>query len=91
MHRLQELVRLHRLGTGAGEAARLPGLGPNTERWYREAPNANPAPTRTESCLLAAESYTPYVPTRFRFPGRPLTASASGAQIAQVARKTRIL
>ena len=37
MHRLQELVRLHRLGTGAREAARLLGLGPNTERRYREA------------------------------------------------------
>ena len=37
MHRLQELVRLHRLGTGAREVARLLGLGPNTERRYREA------------------------------------------------------
>jgi transposase len=37
MHRLQELVRLHRLETGAREAARLLGLSPNTERRYREA------------------------------------------------------
>jgi transposase len=37
MHRLQELVRLHRLKTGAREAARLLGMGPNTERQYREA------------------------------------------------------
>ena len=37
MHRLQELVRLHRLGTGARHVARLLGLGPNTERRYREA------------------------------------------------------
>lgn len=37
MHRLQELVRLHRLGTGAREVARLLRLGPNTERRYREA------------------------------------------------------
>lgn len=37
MHRLQELVRLHRLDTGAREVARLLGLGPNTERRYREA------------------------------------------------------
>ena len=37
MHRLQELVRLHRLGTGARETARLLGMGPNTERQYREA------------------------------------------------------
>ena len=37
MHRLQELVRLHRLDTGAREVARLLGLSPNTERRYREA------------------------------------------------------
>lgn len=37
MHRLQELVRLHRLDTGAREVARLLGVSPNTERRYREA------------------------------------------------------
>jgi len=37
MHRLQELVRLHRLGTGAREVARLLGISPNTEREYRLA------------------------------------------------------
>jgi transposase len=37
MHRLQELVRLHRQGTGAREVARLLGMSPNTERHYREA------------------------------------------------------
>jgi transposase len=37
MHRLRELVRLHRLDTGAREVARLLGLSPNTERRYREA------------------------------------------------------
>lgn len=37
MHRLQELVRLHRLGTGAREVARLLRMGPNTERQYRLA------------------------------------------------------
>lgn len=37
MHRLQELVRLHRMGQGAREAARLLGMSPNTERGYREA------------------------------------------------------
>jgi len=37
MHRLQDLVRLHRLKTGARETARLLGMGPNTERQYREA------------------------------------------------------
>jgi hypothetical protein len=37
MHRLQELVRLHRFKTGARETARPLGMGPNTERQYREA------------------------------------------------------
>jgi transposase len=37
MHRLQELVRLHRMGTGPREAARMLKMGPNTERKYRQA------------------------------------------------------
>jgi hypothetical protein len=37
MHRLQELVRLHLMGTGAREVARLLAMSPNTERVYREA------------------------------------------------------
>jgi transposase len=37
MHRLQELVRLHRMGVGDRETARLLGMGPNTERQYRQA------------------------------------------------------
>jgi hypothetical protein len=37
MHRLQELVRLHRLGNGAREVARLLEMSPNTERDYRLA------------------------------------------------------
>jgi len=37
MHRVQELVRLHRLGRGAREVARLLQMSPNTERRYREA------------------------------------------------------
>lgn len=37
MDRLQELVRLHRIGTGARETARLLKMGPNTERTYRQA------------------------------------------------------
>lgn len=35
MHRLQELVRLHRLGHGHRTVARLLGMSPNTERGYR--------------------------------------------------------
>jgi len=37
MFRVQELVRLHRLGCGCREVARLLGMSPNTERKYREA------------------------------------------------------
>lgn len=37
MHRLQELVRLHRAGTRPRDVARLLGMGPNTERLYRTA------------------------------------------------------
>src|SRR5262249_1917551 len=37
MHRLQELVRLHRLGINSREVARLLGMSPNTERDYRVA------------------------------------------------------
>jgi transposase len=36
MHRLQELVRLHRLGHGRRTIARLLGMSPNTERGYRD-------------------------------------------------------
>jgi transposase len=37
MHRLQELVRLHRLEAGDREIARVLGMSPNTERQYRKA------------------------------------------------------
>jgi transposase len=37
MHRLQELVRLHRMGTGARAVAKALHMGPNTERAYRRA------------------------------------------------------
>jgi transposase len=37
MDRLQELVRLHRMGSGKREVARLLEMSPNTEREYREA------------------------------------------------------
>lgn len=36
MDRLQELVRLHRLGTGPREVARLLGMNPNTSGANRE-------------------------------------------------------
>jgi len=41
MHRLQELVRLHRMGTGCHAAAALLGMSPNTERVYRKATSAS--------------------------------------------------
>lgn len=37
MYRLVELVRLHRMGKGVREVARLLAMGPNTERRYRQA------------------------------------------------------
>jgi transposase len=37
MHRLQDLVRLHRMGTGPRAVARQLHLSPNTERRYRTA------------------------------------------------------
>jgi transposase len=37
MDRLQELVRLHRMGTGAREVARILCMSPTTERTYRTA------------------------------------------------------
>jgi transposase len=40
MDRLQELVRLHRMGTGAREVARILSVSPTTERTYRTALDA---------------------------------------------------
>lgn len=37
IHVLQDLVRLHRMGTGKRAVARMLGMSPNTERPYREA------------------------------------------------------
>ncbi len=37
MHRLQELVRLHRMGTGKREVARLLKMSPRIELEYRKA------------------------------------------------------
>ena len=37
MERLQELVRLHRMGTGCRKVAEMLRMGPNTEREYRLA------------------------------------------------------
>ena len=37
MHRLQELIRLHRMGTGPREVARLLAMSPKTELHYRRA------------------------------------------------------
>jgi transposase len=68
MERLAELVRLHRLGTGARETARLLGMGPNTERQYREAieaagllagdANALPALEELKAAVSAASPST---------------------------------
>lgn len=52
MHQLQELVRLHRMGTGAREVARILGMSPNTERAYRSA-------LKSEGLLLGPEEELP--------------------------------
>lgn len=36
MHRLQELVRLHRMGVSPRQVAKTLAMGPNTERRYRK-------------------------------------------------------
>ena len=68
MHRLQELVRLHRMGTGCRAAAALLGMSPNTERVYRQAliasspwdgaVDASPL-ARNDPCLLARNDPPP--------------------------------
>ena len=40
MHRLEEMVRLHRRGPSKHESARMLAMSPNTERVYRRAPSA---------------------------------------------------
>lgn len=89
MHRLQELVRLHRYKTGARETARLLGMGPNTERQYREAiasagllagsPEALPS---LEELRAAVESVRPPAPSAQQISSleryRPLIVMLSG-------------
>jgi hypothetical protein len=64
MHRLQDLVRLHRLGTGVRLVARRLGMSPNTERTYRHALAAPRAcslaiPTRSPSSRRCATRSRP--------------------------------
>ena len=73
MHRLQELVRLHRMGTGAREASPLLEMSPNTERAYRTGLEPRSCSTarpthcqistccgaRSSSCCLAATQAEP--------------------------------
>jgi transposase len=64
MHRLQDLVRLHRLGTRARTIARRLRMSPNTERQYRRIldaagllagkPDALPALTTLQDAIEAA-------------------------------------
>lgn len=75
MHRLQELVRLHRQGTKTREVARLLVMSPNTERKYREALQAAslldgeeselPEPEELKAAVLAAQP-TPATPPQQR-------------------------
>jgi transposase len=69
MHRLQELVRLHRMDTGPREVARLLRMSPNTERKYRVALEkasllaGDPEDLPTQEALRAAVlEHTPPLP-----------------------------
>lgn len=71
MHRLQELVRLHRMGEGPREVCRLLEMSPKTEGKYRRAlmaagllagpPDALPALDELKAAVLAKH---PLVPVR---------------------------
>lgn len=69
MHRLQELVRLHRMGVGARQVAALLKMSPNTERHWRDALKAAGAlegsPTdlpSTEELIALVEKHAPPKP-----------------------------
>lgn len=73
MHRLEELVRLHRLKTPVREVARLLKMSPRTERQYRElleeagllhgAPDSLPTSEELKAVVLAAMP-PPTLPTQ---------------------------
>jgi len=68
MDRLEELVRLHRKGVGCREVARLLGMGPNTERQYRnaleEAGYLEGKIDELPSLTQLKEAVTAYVPSK---------------------------
>jgi len=68
MHRLQELVRLHRLGTPVREVARLLQMSPNTERRYRtclsQAGLLDGPPTETPELQLLLQVVEPAQPSK---------------------------
>lgn len=74
MHRLQELVRLHRLGSGGREVARLLKLSPKTELKYRRAieaagllegaPEDLPVLEALRGAVLAVHPPAPRAPTQ---------------------------
>ena len=71
MHRLQELVRLHRMGVGAREIARILGISPNTERSYRRAIDA-------EALLAGPTDVLPALDVLRDRASSPTTRAASG-------------
>lgn len=62
MHRLQELVRLFRLGTGVRERARLLKMSTRTERQYREALEEAGLLEGDPACLPELEVLRPAAP-----------------------------
>jgi transposase len=90
MDRLQELVRLHRMGTGAREVARMLQMSPNTEREYRGAlaaagllAGAVDEVPALELLRAAVEQQLPAKPP----PQMVSTVDALGAQIVALAEK----
>lgn len=70
MHRLQELVRLHRMGLPARQIAKELGMGPNTERRYRQiladAGLLAVSPARCRNSTCSAPRWNVHCRRRFR-------------------------
>lgn len=77
MHRLEELVRLHRLNTGCREVARLLEVSPNTERIYRLALEAEGLLAGEVAELPSLESLVAAVEKQFGGPTRPPQSTSS--------------
>jgi len=85
MDRLQEMVRLHRMGSGHREIARLLKMGPNTERQYRKALQAAGLLDGTVDALPAIEELKAAVERHAPLAEPPRQTSSVEAWSEQVA------